>query len=544
MDAQEAQARLRYLQLKKKRALAMSEREPQGTPASERPFMENLAEDAKQQGGNLLSIAKMGFMAPKTMLIDAPAQAIGSVVDMAKGVPFSETKSGQGFSSAVETAAKLPGQAIRRVGELVSNPKGAFYDKPITTSLDLAALIPAVGLASRGVKAVTGAAKGAVSAVGRSPVGVRGLEAATGAPRAAIERRLARPDAVRSAIPEGAVETPYAPLADDLAKAVNEVGDKARTGAAKAVEKLSSSRYLNDRAVPKEDLVAIIKREKSRLRTQGSTVGESKNAAAARLDKLEGQVSGIKGNLVSEKNIKELVKSLDPDINWKATENAPTNLALERIRYRFDAKLKKGNPAYREEIAPVSRQMRVYKRSQRQFGLEKDGPGGLVPSDATASKLKSVGMGKVPMTERRLAQLEQETGRDFTNKARDIDAALKFEGGATQGSRRVVSFGDVLSVLGGGVGAAVAGVPGAMVGGAVGKGAGAILGLITDTNGRKMAAKLIDNYLAVRPAATPQEIISANPKIRALIQYSMKDQTPQKALATYAATRSIPPKDR
>jgi hypothetical protein len=541
MEAQEAQARLRYLQLKKKKALAVPSRE---IPASDRPFMENVVEDAKRQGGNLLSLGKMGVMAPKAMMIDAPAQAIGSVVDMARGVPFSETKSGAGFSSAIETAAKLPGQAMSRIGELASNPKGAFLEKPITTTLDLAAAIPAVGFATRGAQAATRAMKGAASSIGRSPVGVRALETATGAPRAAIERRLARPDAVRNAIPAGATETPYAPLADDLAKAVNEVGDKARTGAAKAVENLSSSKYLNDRAVPKEDLVKIIAREKSRLRTQGATVGESKNAAAARLDKLKGQVSKIKGNLVSEKNIKDLVKSLDPDINWKATENAPTNLALERIRYGFDAKLKKGNPAYREAIAPVSRQMRVYKRSQRQFGLEKDGPGGFVPSDATASKLKSVGMGKVPMAERRLSQLEKETGRDFTNKARDIDAALKFEGGATQGSRRVVGFSDILGLIGTGAGASVAGVPGAMIGGAAGKGAGAILGLITDTNGRKMAANIIDNYLAVRPTATAQELVTANPKLRALIQYSMKDQTPQKALSTYLATRSIPSKDR
>jgi len=535
MTDQDDLDRLRYLQLKKKRALAMAGKAP-----ANGSLMENLKADAKEQGKNLLSLGWAVANTPKTMLIDAPISAMKSVAEMARGVPMTETEAGKGFVDAVEGATKVPGAVVRRVKEIATNPRKAFVEKPITTVLDVASAVPVAGAGFRGAKAVTRAVSGA----GRSELGLRALEAASGAPRKAIERRLVRPDQVRGAIPTGAGETPYAPLADELAKAVNEVGEKARTGAASATEKLSSSKYLMDRAIPKEEILKVVTREKARLRTQGSVVGEAKQTAMARLAKLEKQIDSIRGETVSEKNVKGLIKSLDPDINWKATENAPANLALERVRYRLDAKLKKGNTEYREAIAPVSRQMRVFKRSQRQFGLDKETGGGFVASDATASKLKSIGSGKVPMSERRLRQLESETGRDFTERARDIDAALQFEGGATQGSRRVVSFRDLLAAVGGATGAAVGGPTGAAVGAVGGGVAGSILGLITDTNGRRLAAKMIDNYLAVRPNATAKEIVMKNPNLKALIRYSMYNQTPQRAAMAYLGLRSVPSENR
>lgn len=520
MTSEEKQKRLRFLQLKKKKALALSGREP---AQSEQPslggFLKNVATDAREQGEGILALGGV---------------AIKSAADLATGRPVMETEGAKVAEALIKSIPGIPGAVIDRAGEIISDPLGEVYKKPITTTLDIASVVPAAGGIIRGGKALSGVARKAISG---SKIGVRALEAAAGAPRAAIERRLARPTQVRTAIAEGATETPYAPLADEVARAVNEVGEKARTGAAKAQDALSSSRYLNDRAIPKDDILKIVVREKSRLRTQGSVVGESKQSAMARLAKLEGQIKKLRGETVSEKNVKSLIKSLDPDINWKATENAPTNIALERVRYRLDAKLKKGNPKYREEIAPVARQMRVFKRSQRQFGLEKETGGGFVASDATASKLKSIGSGKVPMSERRLGELGRETSRDFTDRAKDIDAALKFEGGATQGSRRVVSFRDLLGGVGAGAGAMVGGVPGAVIGGGIGGAAGSLLGLITDTNGRKIAAKIIDRYLAARPSATAQELISANPELKALIRYSMYKESPQAAAAAYLGFR-------
>jgi hypothetical protein len=381
----------------------------------------------------------------------------------------------------------------------------------------------------------------------KTGMGVKALEAFTGAPKAAINRRLVRPDQVRSAIPEGALETPYAPMADDVARSVNELGDKARVGAAKARETLSPSRYLNDGAFTRDELVAIVSNEKKRFRTQGKVIGEAKQAAMKKIMSLEKDISKLRGETVSQKNVEKIIKSLDQDINWAAKENAPTNLALERIRRRFDVKLKDKNQGYRESIAPVSKQMKTFKRAQDQFGLKKE-VGGFVASDATASRLKSIGSGKMPMSERRLRELGRESGKDFAETAKDIDAALKFEGGATQGSRRVVSFRDILSGIGTGVG----GVAGYIMGGPIGAGvgaaagatggrvAGSVLALITDTNGRKIAAKIIDQYLAIRPQATAKELITANPTLKAMVLSSMAKKSPQSAMAAYVGFRSAP----
>ena len=484
-------------------------------------FLDNAAKDAADQAKGVVALG---------------GTALRTAADLATGRPLMETEGAKVAGDIVENLPKLPGAVVDRVKEVVGNPKKAFYEKPITTALDVASVVPAVGAGVRGVSELGEAVARTVPKIAESDAGIRALESVTGAPRKAIERRLARPDAVRNAIPEGAAETPFAPLADEVAKAANSVGEKARMGAAQAQDKLSTSRYLNDRAIPKDDILKIVDREKARLRVGGTVVGDAKAAALDRLSRLRDQLDGLRGETVSEARVKDVIKSLDPDINWKATENGPSNLALERLRFRLDARLKNANPDYREAIAPVSKQMRTLKRAQRQFGLEKETGSGLVASDATASKLKSIGSGKVPMSERRLAELAKESGGDFVERAKDIDAALKFEGGAPQGSRRVLSFGGT----GAAAGAAAAGPAGAAIGGL----AGAVLGLITDTSGRKIAAKIIDAYLAKKPTATALEMIEENPKLKAMIALEHITKKTGVPFGAYAGSKSVPAEDR
>lgn len=508
MSDQEDLDRLRYLQLKKKKALAT------GTATVDPSFSENLVSDAKDIGKGLLETGKALVKAP----FQAPMTIGKTALELSKGTPISETSLGNEASSLVSLVKNAPGAIAKRTGEIVSHPLDSLYNRPISTALDVASVVPILtgaGRAIRGSRVVTSAAnaiKDAEIAGKLENAGVRALETFTSTPEKAIKRRLARPNEVRTAISQGAEEAPFVPVADDLAKSVNTLGQDARKSAVIADEALSKSKYLNDRAIPRDELLSVVKKEKSRLSTQGRIVGKSKQAAAERLDQLAEDISKLRGETVSEANVKKIIKSLDPDINWGAPENAPANLALERVRYRFDAKLKEGNPEYRNLIAESARKTKVYKRAERGFALEKQVGGSLEPTDATINKLKSIGKTRMPIVERRLKDVSRETGVDFVERSKDIDAALNFKGGSPNGSRKAFGFGAIGSAAGGMVG----GYPGAAIGGSM----GTLLGLLTDTRGRVMAGSVIDAYKRSGKIGELLKLAESDPRLRALVNAS------------------------
>lgn len=528
MIPDEKQKRLRYLQLKKKKALATA------TIQDEPSFSENLVKDAKNVGAGFLEAGEMIAKAP----IQAPMVLGKSVMQLTGGTPLSETDIAGEAAALGNLVKTVPGAIARRAGEIITSPQESFIKRPISTVLDVASVAPMVGMASKVAQASKlGQKVGAIAEAGKARVGnaaVRGLEAFTSTPEKAIRRRLDRPQQVKSAIAKDAEEAPFVPVADELAQSVNKLGQDARKSAVNADEKLSKSIYLNDGAIPRDEMLSIVEKERQRLSTQGRIVGNAKKAAADRLDELAEDIRNLEGETVSQFNVKKFVQSLDNDIDWGTTTNAPSNLALERVRYRLDSKLKEGNPAYRAEIAESARKTRVFKRAERQFGLQKEVGGGLQPTDATVSKLKSVSQTRMPFVEKRLRDVTRETGADFVEKTRDIDAALKLQGGVTAGSRKAVS--------GLGIGASIGGLSGGPVGAGIGGTLGTIIGLLTDVRGRSMAGAAIGGYERASKVAELLKMTQYDPRVRALIQYS--NNPINKRLATsYYGSRGVPPED-
>lgn len=529
------------------RAIKVTESEPtrssswreRAIPVNEPSFAENLKKDASEIGSGLVQtgklIAKAPLLGPKTGL------------ELIQGTPLSETTGAKFGSAVVNMMKEAPGAVANRVKEIATKREQAFYERPISTTLDVASIIPPIAAATRAVKGSNiiskfskagSIATKAAEGTRLENAAIRGLESITMTPEKAIRRRLARPEMVKTAIRKGTEEAPFLPVADELATAVNQIGEKARQSAAVADDLLSKSKYLNDGAFVKDDLIKVVNAERKKLFTQGRIVGDAKKAAAKKLDKLKADVSSLRGETVPQSNVKKFIKDLDKDIDWNSPTSQPSNLALERVRVKLDSKLKNANPAYREAIADSSKATRVFKRGSRQFGLTKEVGGGFQATESTISKLKSVGNTRTPIMERKLKDIEELTGKDFIERTRDIDTALKFQGGVTTGARKAVSGG----TIGAGLGGLFGGAEGAFTGGTL----GTVLGLLFDTRGRSLAGPIVDAYAKAGKLGELLKIADNNPRVAALIRRGMNTSTSPMAkrfAGSYLSMRGISPED-
>lgn len=531
------------------RAIKVSDSEPtksswrdRAIPVNEpsiRDIPENFMKDAREIGSGLVQTGKL--------LAQAPLLGPKTGLELIQGTPLSETTGAKFGSAVVNMMKEAPAAIANRVKEIASDPYGEFKKKPISTTLDVASIIPPIAAATRAVKGSNIISKfskaGAIASKASKgtrleDAAIRGIESITMTPEKAIRRRLSRPEMIKTAIKEGTEEAPFLPVADDLAIAVNQIGEKARKSASVADDLLSKSKYLNDGAFTKDSLLGVVNAEKKKLFTQGRIVGDAKKAAAKRIDKLKADVSALRGETVPQSNVKKFIKDLDKDINWAVPENQPSNLALERVRFKLDAKLKKANPEYKDAIAKSAKETRTFKRASRQFGLNKEVGGGFQATDATVSKLKSVGQTRSPILERKLKDVESLSGQDFIERARDIDTALKFEGGVTTGARKAVSGG----TIGAGLGGLIGGPEGALTGGAL----GTVLGLLFDTRGRSIAGPIVDAYAKAGKLGELLKIADNNPRVAALIRRGMNTSTSPMAKrfsGSYLSMRGISPED-
>src|SRR4051812_42370389 len=97
---------------------------------------------------------------------------------------------------------------------------------------------------------------------------------------------------------------------------------------------------------------------------------------------------------------------------------------------------------------------------KRLFNFKNEPGEGLVPTDTTASKIKTSLSENRAITQEKLDALKSYTGDDYTKAARDYDLSQEFQGGYANGSRRVNMGAAALGFPGGRTGVAV----GAMLG--------------------------------------------------------------------------------
>ena len=186
----------------------------------------------------------------------------------------------------------------------------------------------------------------------------------------------------------------------------------------KARKILSTSKYLDEGAVSKSDLMASVRNVRKEL---GGIFTDEAASAAKVLKKVRINFNKLK-NTVSQSNVKDLIEKLDKEISWDKLWKAPetlttTDKSLIGLRTRMDAMLKKSNKEYADLMKPLAEAIQTRNEFFKKFGVERIRDIGekgtktkFVPSTKTFDTLKRAETeGK--LTEQRLLEgVEKVTG--------------------------------------------------------------------------------------------------------------------------------------
>jgi hypothetical protein len=457
------------------------------------------------------------------LMTRAPLAVNQTVQDMASGKSFSDSPIGKTFSSVKNNlmsppptvgdigrgVASIPGKVADRAKEILTEPGKAFYEHPLNTALDVTAVAaPFAGGARSATRAIANQMPRAAGLADR--VVPKVLSTAFSAPEEALRYRMGNAAAVDSAVP-------YSQLADELPKTLGKLGEKLTSETKSAKKLLRSDPYLLDEAGlpnahPKDEILAVIKNQKRGLGVKGSIIGEPQRAAASRLDDIHASVAKMRGETVSERDIRKIVEQLDPRL-W-GQEPEAVQMRVRGIRVKLDHLVKNQNQDFRNAMVPVAKKTRLLKNIKKEFALKDEAGTGMVPTPATSTKFQSILQDRNTVYQRRMADLKKETGEDYLKRAKDYSVQKSLSGGEANGSRNTLGF----ATAGAAVGGALFGAPGATLGTA----AGGLLGRIVDKRGREIASNLIDRYMKARPNATVGEFLSENPSVSKMVSQPKK----------------------
>ena len=485
---------LEYLQLKKRKA--------QGATAPEPPAPGSLRDIRSEMGAvpaALLGVIErtgssfLGLRRPPAEgIAEKTGELIGehgiqtalpAAVQVALGGITPQAIAGAGAAGAA--AEVIQGGArnlAKKAGmDVVSAPSGG----EIAGDAAQAAVINA---ATAGIPLLKGPAKA---------LGKKAISATLGPSSEAVAARFTRNAAIKNAKPFDVLARE---LPDDVAKLSEKVGEMSD----KALATLSSSKYLMEGAQAKDALLGAVAQQKREL---GRGVSNSTVTAKKILTTYEARLKRL-GNTVSEREIGKIIRDIDNDIDWAVKEKGPINNALEGIRTKIDDILKSENKDYATAMEPVAEGVRLLKKSQSLFGIEREIGKGYKATNRTAAALKGAINETRVDSQDVLEALKKTTGRDYLAAAEDAALAGEFVSGKTQGSRRV----NLGAIIGGAAGYPMAGAHGGLTGTLVGGLAGAHL----DREGGKIAGTLIDKLVGLSqrrlmPAPSPglQAAISA-----------------------------------
>jgi|GEM_PF-3233649 len=325
----------------------------------------------------------------------------------------------------------------------------------------------------------------------------KAISAALGPSEEAIEARLAgrAKDTAKS----------YSELAEEMKDSLARLGDQISDADQQAWDKLNPISDPNFGGYDKEVLTREIDDVRRSLSVNGKLIGNADNQAEGVLQKLAGDLDQFEDG-VSQQDLKKIIQRLDDNINWDNPGASATNKALSKVRTSFKTALE-DNQDYAEAMDPVSKKTALMNEVKRLFNF-KNAPGeGLVPTDTTASKIKTSLNENKAITQDVLKALKEHTGDDFIQAAKDYELSREFQGGFANGSRRVN--------LGGMLGASL-GYLGGPAGSIAGAGAGGMIGAHLDKEGGVYAGKLIDWYVREKPGVLVEQFGShAKPLIEA-----------------------------
>ncbi len=392
---------------------------------------------------------------------DIPKALIQTPTQLAQGMPYANTEMGEQTASF---ANQTP-QVTQAVSGVAQDPLGAMYRNPVTTALAATAI---------GSKILPYAQTGAI----------KGMSAALGPSQEAIEARMANPEGIANA-------SSYADLAQKLPDTLNTLKDQISQHDDTAASTLRDSNNPAEGAIPKDQINSIFGDLIADLKIKGAIVGPGRKAAIGKLQSLYKDINqiGSENPNLTEMDLKDIIRSVDKNINWQDKGLSDLNSSLTDFRGKVDQLLKTNNPEYAQAMQPVDDKIGLLNDLNKAFSLTNQTGEGLQPTDTTISKMQSLPTERKSITQNLVQQLKQATGQDYTQQAKDYGYARQFQGGTTNGSRRVMALGGV----GAAIGAKFGGTPGAVAGQALGN----VAGLVADKYAGSIAGGLADVYAPV-----------------------------------------------
>lgn len=447
----------------------------------------------KEIKGTIQGIPEMARLGSRIM--STPRNIVKYPFERAIGIPSNETSlndSKQAISAIPDIQKEIIKGTIQDIASL-ANPKEAFRNKPIGTIANVAAIV------APAIKGVSAVANGAEMSSTSANVIRKAFEkvgnAALGVPGEAMAARIKNPSALKTAFSHREVADQMAESVKNLQKTIGDLNTTAK-------DKLSSSRYIEDGAIPKTEIADTIRLTRQSM---GGVFSEESKKAVAALKRVKETYKKLT-NTVSQKQVKELIDQIDDDINWDNTTASRTNEALIGVRTRLDGMLKDLNPGYKEAMQPVSEAIQIRDEFQKAFNVSKKTKRDFYAGDQTVNKIKSSLKDSKIETQSILQRYQDVTGEDFISKIQNSNNKAAFYGGETNGSRRT----GPMAVVG-------------SFGGPAGAAAGYVGGLFIDKYGKNAAGAIAD--------------VLASPKMTKYL--SVLDQAavkgPRNVLAVHAA---------
>lgn len=316
---------------------------------------------------------------------------------------------------------------------------------------------------------------------GISKIGKKSIASFFGPTEKAVEARFARPNDIINAEPLQNIGEDLAGTISRIEKVVSKQDDEAWN----KLFKLKSE--------PRSQIENIIKGVRNELKITGTgknatPIGQSQNRAYDFLNNRLKEIQQIKQpgaskgteQMLDQRQMRELLQSIDNDINWEDQSADILNTSLERIRGKINELIKTSNPEYAGKIEELASSKALLENAKKKFSISKQG-GEYVSSDTTPSKLKLSIDEKRARTREVLDQIKKEYGDDIAKRVEDRLFNEQFKGASTTGSRK--------TVLGGAIGAGVGSIFNSPV---LGYLAGGATGAYMDTQCREIAGGLID----------------------------------------------------
>ena len=312
----------------------------------------------------------------------------------------------------------------------------------------------------------------------------------------AVTARLTNPEEIKNAL-----TTPG--VMDKLVNTTNQALTKANELSDAAISKLTPAKATNT-----AELVDAFKDVQSQFTTEGIASGEGQEAALAALNKWKSVIrQHLKANEgdLPDTVLAQLIRVMRKETNYNpltaTAADDQANIALKALNKRFDKILKDNNPDYAEAMIPVDELMQGIDKVENLFSLIKGKGGEVAAGKMTESRVANALGPNKTYTQEALEHLKNLTGDDLLKDLEHSQLRNVFESGKKGG------YG--LQAWGAGIGATAGRIlplpGGALAGGAVG-------GLAANAlEGGRIAAALIDKWLAVRNSATSGAIMKYGP---------------------------------